>query len=67
MSVETFESPREVEQGAICNLLQKGEAVLKELISANAALSNNLENVEENDNASNMLETQKLIDDLAKE
>lgn len=41
--------------------------MLKELIAADAALSNHLENVEDNDNASNMLETQKLINDLAKE
>lgn len=67
MSVETFESPREIEQGAICSLMQKGEAVIKEVIQAVITSSNHLENVEDNDNTSNMLETQKLIEDLAKE
>lgn len=67
MSVETFESPREVEQGAICSLMQKGEAVIRDVLKAEIATFNHLENVEDNDNTSNMLETQKLIEDLAKE
>ncbi len=47
--------------------MQKGEAVIRDVFKAEIATLNHLENVEDNDNTSNMLETQKLIEDLAKE